>query len=107
MHVALTNEARARPSPLTSVKDYDLVSRLHAIGCVFVLQKKSDAELNELIAAVEERKESFPVNSATCLLAALKGLDWKVFMEEIADMHGKINRDWYRKTTEDVIAALN
>jgi len=106
MHVALTNEARSHPSALNSVEDWHLVSCLHAIGCAFVIQKTSDAELNELISAVDERKEIFPLLSATRLLAALKSLDRKVFMEEVADMHGEINRDWYRKTTENVIAAL-
>ena len=106
MHVALTNEARTRPSPLNSVEDWHLISCLHAIGCAFILQKTSDAELNELIAAVEDRKDSFPVSSATRLLKALKGLDWKAYIEEVADIHGEANRDWFRKTSEKVIGAL-
>ena len=107
MHVTLTKEARDRPSPLNSVEDWHLVSCLHSIGCAFILQDTSDADLNELIAAVEGRKDGFPLSSATRLLKALKGLDWKVYIEEVADMHGEINRDRFRRTTEQVIGALS
>jgi hypothetical protein len=106
MLIALTRQARNRPSALNTIEQWHLISCLHAIGCVFVIQNTSDIELNELIVAIKTQSKCFPLRSSNKLLDALKRLDWATFMEEVAEMHGEINRDWFRKTTEHLIAAL-
>jgi hypothetical protein len=105
-HIALNRAGCTRPSALNCIEQAHLMSCLHALGCTFVLQHTSGDELDALIAAIENRVELLPHASAEALSRQLKSLDWQLFMEEVADMHGEPSRGYYRETTAYLVDAL-
>ena len=104
--IAIDAQSRSQPSAITCPKESELLSCLHAIGCVFAIQHIDDFALNHLIEALRRQRPSIPLPFVVALSDRISRLDESIFIEEVADMHGRPSCERYREIKKTVVRGL-